>query len=89
MTVEEELSEQDEASESSSHCCVIERKSLYLQARRSVETSDPNQWDVATVGIYQRQKETELVKKSKHVILQFETRDGVPNSFCRKVTCTD
>lgn len=64
--------------DSSSHCCVIERKSSYLQARRSLETSDPNQWDVATVGIYQRQKETEAIKKVKHVILQFETRNGLP-----------
>jgi hypothetical protein len=78
VTAEEEFNEQDEAVDSSSHCCVLERKSSYLQARRSFETSDPNQWDVASVGMYQRQKETEAIKKAKHVILQFETRNGLP-----------
>lgn len=77
VTAEGEFIEQDETVDSSSHCCVIERKSSYLQARRSLETSDPNQWDVATVGMYQRQKETEAIRKVKHVILQFETRNGL------------
>jgi hypothetical protein len=77
VTAEEEFIEQDEVLDSSSYCCVIERKSSYLQARRSLETSDSNQWDVATVGMYQRQKETEAIRKVKHVILQFETRNSL------------
>jgi hypothetical protein len=78
VTAKEGFIEQDEAVDSSSYYCVLERKSSYLQARRSLETSDPNQWDVATVGMYQRQKETEAIKKVKHVILRFETRNGMP-----------
>ena len=80
VTAEEEFNEEDETVGASSHCCVLERKSTYLQAKRSLETSDPNQWDVATIGMHQRQKETEAVKKVKHMILQFETRDGLPKT---------
>ncbi|CZR61863.1 uncharacterized protein PAC_11760 [Phialocephala subalpina] len=75
VTVEEELSE--EALEPSSHRCVIERKSTYLQARRSPETTDPGLWDLAAVGIQQRERETDVVKKLKHVVLQFNTHDNL------------
>jgi hypothetical protein len=49
------------------------RKSSYLQARRTLETSDPALWDLAAIGLYQREAETEVVKKLKHIILQFDT----------------
>ena len=72
MTVEEELNEQEQA-DPTSHRCVLVRKSSYLQARRSLETTNPALWDLAAVGLYQREAETEVVKKLKHVILQFDS----------------
>ncbi|KAF8865685.1 hypothetical protein BDZ45DRAFT_736257 [Acephala macrosclerotiorum] len=75
VTVEEELIE--EALEPSSHRCAIERKSTYLQARRSPETSDSGLWDLAAVGLHQRERETDVVKKLKHVVLQFDTHEGL------------
>ncbi len=68
-TIEEELNE-------------YERKSSYLQARRSLETSDPALWDLAAAGRYKREKETEVVKKLKHVILEFDTHPSKYRLFC-------
>jgi len=75
VTVEVELNEQEEI-DPTSHRCVVVRKSSYLQARRSLETNDPALWDLAAVGLYQREAETEVVKKLKHIILQFDTQNS-------------
>jgi hypothetical protein len=75
VTVEEELDEQEEIDPKSLRCAVV-KKSSYLQARRSLETSDPALWDLAAVGLYQRKAETEVVKKLKHIILQFDTQNS-------------
>jgi hypothetical protein len=75
VTVEEELDEQEEI-DPTSHRCVLVRKSSYLQARRSLETSNPALWDLAAVGLYQREAETEVVKKLKHIILQFDNQNS-------------
>jgi hypothetical protein len=71
VAVEEELNEEEEIDPTSR--CAIVRKSSYLQARRTLETSDPASWDLAAIGLYQREAETEVVKKLKHIILQFDT----------------
>jgi hypothetical protein len=75
VTVEGELTEQ-EGMELTSHLCVLMKKSSYLQARRSLETTDPASWDLAAVGLYQREAEAEVVKKLKHVILQFDSQNS-------------
>jgi hypothetical protein len=72
VAVEEELHEQEQT-DPTSHRCVLVRKSSYLQARRSLETTSPELWDLAAVGLYQQEAETEAVKKLKHTILQFDT----------------
>jgi hypothetical protein len=73
--VEVELNEQEEI-DPTSHRCVVVRKSSYLQARRSLETNDPALWDLAAIGLYQREAETEVVKKLKHIILQFDNQNS-------------
>lgn len=75
VSIEEELSEH-ENEQDPSHRCVLENKSSYLQARRSIETRDPDLWNLASVGLHKREKETEVVKKMKHVILEFDTRQS-------------
>jgi len=59
-----------------SYRCVLESKGAYLPARRSREIADPDRWDLSVVGLRKRQRETEQVKKLKHVIIQFDTRDS-------------
>lgn len=76
VTVEEEQNEQEEIDPTSFRCVVV-RKSSYLPARRSLETSDPALWDLAAVGLYQREAETVVVKKLKHIILQFDTQNDL------------
>ncbi len=80
-TIEEELNEYEHEQEPC-YRCVLERKSSYLQARRSLETSDPALWDLAAAGRYKREKETEVVKKLKHVILEFDTHPSKYRLFC-------
>lgn len=54
---------------------MIEKKPSYLAARRSHETNDPDLWDLAAAGLHKRQGQTETVKKLKHVIFEFNSKD--------------
>ncbi|KUJ21640.1 uncharacterized protein LY89DRAFT_767791 [Mollisia scopiformis] len=76
VTIEEELNENDQELNPSFRC-VLERKSSYLQGRRSRETTVPSHWDLAAAGLHKRDKETEIVKRLKHVILEFDTRQNM------------
>jgi len=76
VIVEEELIE-SEHSHVSSYRCVLESKGSYLPARRSPETSDPDKWDLAVAGLHKRQAGTETVKRLRHVIIQFDTRNDL------------
>jgi len=58
------------------HQCVIEIKGAYLPARRSVETADPEGWDLSVAGLSKRQANTEPVKRLRHMIIQFDNQEG-------------
>ena len=75
VAIEEEL-EETEDTQSPTYRCVLERKGSYLPARRSPETSDPVQWDLAAAGLHKRQTGTEVVKRLKHVIIQFDAQSS-------------
>ncbi|KAK3370539.1 hypothetical protein B0H63DRAFT_454704 [Podospora didyma] len=47
--------------------------SSYLPVQRSEEALDPDRWDIASIGLYKRQAETEQAKKMEHMILKFES----------------
>lgn len=47
-----------------------------MPARRSPETSGPDRWDLAVAGLHKRQAGTEAVKRLKHVIIQFDTKNS-------------
>lgn len=68
---------------SQSYSCVIERKGSYLPARRSPETSDASRWDLAAAGMHKRLTGTEVLKKLKHVIIQFDAH----TSRCTRNVC--
>jgi hypothetical protein len=38
--------------------------------------ASPDRWDLSAVGLHKRQREAQRVKRLKHAIIQFETRDS-------------
>ncbi len=67
---------ENEPGSTPSYRCVLESKGAYLPARRSREIANPDRWDLLVVGLHKRQREAEQVKRLKHVIIQFDTRDS-------------
>jgi hypothetical protein len=74
LSIEQELNE-NEYSLALSYRCVLEKKGAYLPAKRTPDTTDPERWDLAATGIHRQQSSTELVKRMKHMIIQFDTQD--------------
>ena len=78
--VKEELIE-SECTLDPSYQCVLESEETYLPARRSPETSDPDGWDLAVAGLHKREAGTGMVKRLKHVIMQFDSQNSKPETL--------
>ena len=81
VTLNEELTE-SEHTYAPSFQCVLEKKGSYLPARRSLETNDAGMWDLSAASLYKREAEMGVVKRLKHVIIQF---DNQTSRFCTKL----